>query len=176
MHRFVAGVVVFSLSAAAPAFAELQASAADGFVVSHVFELSVDPQNAYRSLGQPQAWWPAAHTWSGKSANLSLEMRAGGSFYETWDAGSAEHGRVVMAQPGKLLRLVAALGPLQEMAVSGALTVSLEAHDKGTRVKVTYRVTGDSSHALTGLAPVVDSVIGEQFGRFARYANEGRID
>ena len=37
-----------------------------------------------------------------------------------------------MVMPEKMLRLDAALGPLQEMAVSGVITVSLEEKDGGT--------------------------------------------
>ncbi len=159
-----------------PAFAEIRAAAADGFSIVHVFELSVDPQAAYRILAEPQSWWPAAHTWSGKAENLSLEPTAGGCFCERWDGGSVEHGRVVMAVPGRTLRIVGALGPLQEMALSAVLTVTLEGHEKGTRATVTYRVSGDSTHGLTGLTPVVNRVLGEQFGRFARRANGVRLD
>jgi len=115
---------------------------------------------------------PSDHTWSGDAAHLSLDARAGGCFCEAWDGGSAEHGRVVMAQPGRLLRFVGALGPLQESAVSAVLTVTLEAAGSGTRATVTYRVSGDAGHGLETLAPVVDTVIGQQFGGFARLASE----
>jgi hypothetical protein len=40
---------------------------------------------------------------------------------------------------------------------------------------VEYRVSGDSSHSLTAIAPVVDRVIGEQFGRFARHASHNPL-
>jgi hypothetical protein len=46
-----------------------------------------------------------------------------------------------------MLRLDAALGPLQEMAVSG-----------------------DAAHRLDGLAPIVDQELGQQFGAFAEDA------
>lgn len=171
-HVFVAALCLI----AAPACAEVESSGPDAFRASHVFEITAAPAAAYQALVEPGLWWPKDHTWSGDAENLSLEARAGGCFCEVWDGGSAEHGRVVMAQPGKLLRLVAALGPLQEMAVSAVLTVVLEADGAGTRARVTYRVSGDASHDLAALAPVVDRVIGEQFGRFARYASEGRVD
>lgn len=163
--------------AAVPSFAELERSAADGFIVSHVFELKVARQAAYQALGHPELWWPSDHTLSGKAGNLSLDLRAGGCFCEEWDGGSVQHGTVLATMPGNMLRLSAALGPLQALAVTAVLTVQLEALDEGrTRATVTYRVSGDSSHSLSTIAPAVDRVIGEQFGRFARYASTGRSE
>jgi uncharacterized protein YndB with AHSA1/START domain len=160
--------------AALPAHGELPLSGPEGFRVEHVFDVSAPPEAAYEVLIQPALWWPSDHTWSGDAAHLFLDARAGGCFCEIWDGGSAEHGRVVMAQPGKQLRFVGALGPLQRIAVSAVLTVTLEAAGPGTRVTVTYRVSGDASHELETLAPVVDRVIGQQFGGFARVASERR--
>ena len=77
-----------------------------------------------------------------------------------------------MAQPGELLRIRGALGPLQDMAVSGVLTVKLNATASGgTEATVTYRVSGDASHKLDAFIPAVDQVIGLQFGAFAAFAS-----
>jgi uncharacterized protein YndB with AHSA1/START domain len=123
-------------------------------------------------LQHPEGWWPSDHTWSGAAANLSLSAEAGGCFCERWAEGSAEHGRVVMSRPAQLLRLRAALGPLQEMGVAGVLTIALTAKGDGSEAVVTYRVSGDASHALDKLAPIVDQVLGMQFGNFAAYASQ----
>ncbi|MEE2777390.1 MAG: c-type cytochrome [Acidobacteriota bacterium] len=155
------------------ASAELRSSAADGFLVEHTFEIPAPPDAAWRALTQPESYWPADHTWSGSAENLSLDAKAGGCFCELWDGGSAEHGRVLMAQPGKLLRIRGSLGPLQEMAVAGVLGIALEETETGTTAVVTYRVSGDSTHDLTGIAPVVDEVIGQQLGGFAALAASG---
>lgn len=72
--------------------------------------------------------------------------------------------------PDRLLRFRGALGPLQEMAVSAVLTVRLKAVESGTEAVVTYRISGDGLHGLDGFAPVVDQVIGQQFGSFAAFA------
>jgi hypothetical protein len=53
------------------------------------------------------------------------------------------------------------------------LTVTLQAAGSGTRATVTYRVSGDAGHGLEALAPVVDTVIRQQFGGFARPATVG---
>jgi hypothetical protein len=75
-----------------------------------------------------------------------------------------------MAAEPKMLRLRGSLGPLQDMAVTGVLTVKLTPTEGGTEAVVTYRLSGDPSHALDQFVPVVDQVIGLQFGAFARHA------
>jgi len=147
-------------------------SSPDGAIVVHHFPIAASPQAAWNVLVHPELWWPSDHTWSGDRANLRMEAQAGGCFCENWGESSAEHGRIVMAQPGKLLRIRGALGPLQDMAVTGVLTVKLNATASGsTEATVTYRVSGDASHKLDAFIPAVDHVIGQQFGAFAAYAS-----
>ncbi|HEU0224228.1 MAG TPA: hypothetical protein VFR29_02215 [Steroidobacteraceae bacterium] len=75
-----------------------------------------------------------------------------------------------MAVPGRTLTLAAALGPFLEMAVSGILSVKLAEQDGMTTALVSYRVSGDPAHRLDALAPIVDQVLGIQFGAFAALA------
>jgi uncharacterized protein YndB with AHSA1/START domain len=147
--------------------AEVKYAAADSFLIEHRFTIAAPAAKVWESLQHPERWWPSDHTWSGKRENLSLVAKAGGCFCERWDAGSVEHGRVVMVLKGKVLRLSAALGPLQEMAVSGVITFALEEKDGATTLVVTHRVSGDPSHKLDALAPIVDQVNGIQFGGLA---------
>jgi uncharacterized protein YndB with AHSA1/START domain len=172
MTALIRAAVVVAL-VATPAHAELRQTAADGFLVEHHYDIKVPPAEAWAILVHPERYWPEDHTWSGKRAHLGLVAEAGGCFCERWDASSVEHGRVVMALPGKLLRIRGSLGPLQEMAVAGVLTIALKPAGAGTQAIVTYRVSGDSLHALANLAPVVDEVIGIQFAGFATLANGG---
>ena len=147
-------------------------SSPDGAVIEHHFSIAAAPANAWAALVHPELWWPSDHTWSGNRANLRLEAQAAGCFCENWGEASAEHGRIVMAQPGALLRIRGALGPLQGMAVTGVLTVQLKPTDAGgTEATVTYRLSGDASHKLDAIVPAVDQVIGQQFGAFAAYAS-----
>lgn len=151
--------------------AEILRSAPDAMVIEHRFSMPVTPERAWEVLVHPEQYWPDDHTWSGLASNMSLTPEAGGCFCERWPGGSAEHGRIIMAQPGRLLRFRGSLGPFQEMAVSGVLTVKLSAVEDGTEAVVTYRLSGDASHALDTSATVVDRVIGEQFGGFAKLAS-----
>jgi hypothetical protein len=53
------------------------------------------------------------------------------------------------------------------------LTVELEPGDGSTGITVTYRISGDASHKLDQFVPVVDKVLGLQFGAFAEFAGGG---
>ncbi|MEX2148995.1 MAG: hypothetical protein WD793_02165 [Steroidobacteraceae bacterium] len=152
--------------------AEVKLATADGLLIVHEFRIAAPAAKAWESLIHPERWWPEDHTWSGKRASLSFDAQAGGCYCERWDGGSAEHGRVVMAVPGKLLKLDAALGPFLDMAISGILSIKLEEQDGATTAVVSYRVSGDPAHKLDGLAPIVDQVLGMQFGRFAADAGK----
>jgi uncharacterized protein YndB with AHSA1/START domain len=171
MHRHaLAASLILLLPLAAPA--AVTQSSPDGAVVEHHFHITASPQDAWDALIHPESWWPSDHTWSGDRANLQLDPRAGGCFCENWSEASAEHARVIMSQPGRLLRMRGALGPLQDMAVTAVLTVKLASNDAGgTDATVTYRVSGDASHKLDAFVPAVDKVIGLQFGAFAAWAS-----
>ncbi len=156
---------------AAPAAAVVADSAAAGFTVTIEQPVTADPGRAYEALtAGVAAWWSSDHTWSGDAANLSLDARAGGLFREALpDGGSVEHMRVVYAAPGRQLRMVGGLGPLQGMAVRGSLTVTLEPAGAGTLLTLTYAVSGYAPEGLQGIAPAVDRVLAEQMARLAAH-------
>jgi len=154
--------------------AEVKLSTPDGLVLEHRFSISATPEVAWNVLVHPERYWPDAHTWSGSAANMSLEPVAGGCFCERWADGSVEHGRVIMAIPGRLLRFRGSLGPFQELAVNGVLTVTLTPRGGGTEAVVTYRLSGDASHRLGDAAAVVDPVIRQQFAGFGALASQAR--
>lgn len=158
------------LLAAGPVGAAVTASSPSSFNVVHEFSLPVPPADAWQALAQPGRWWPKAHTWSGDPSNLSIELQAGGCFCERWNGGSAAHGRVLMVRDHALLRIDAPLGPMQVLGVSALLTVMLEPTEAGTKAVVSFRASGDPSHGLESLAPVVDRVVGEQWGNWAAFA------
>lgn len=168
--RILGGALLAVLPLAAGA--EVKLATANAMLIEHRFTIAAPAAKVWETLVHPERYWPADHTWSGKRESLSLDPTAGGCYCERWDKGSAEHGRVVMALPGRVLTLDAALGPFLEMAISGILSVKLEEKDGATAAIVTYRVSGDAEHKLVGLAPIVDQVLGQQFGNFAALAGK----
>lgn len=161
---------------AASAQAEVQQVAADGFLVTLSAPLHAKPAEAWTAIVKPQLWWSSEHTWSGKASNLALEASAGGCWCERWPGGSVEHGRVIMAMPGELLRLDAALGPLQEFALKGALTFRIREGEDGAgtgTLELEYRVNGSSASGLDQFAPQVNEVLSTQFARLGRYLANG---
>ena len=166
-HSIIAGLLAL---VPALAVAEVKSATPDSMLIEQRYVIAAPASKVWDSLLHPERWWPADHTWSGKRENLRLSADVGGCFCERWDGNAVEHGRVIMVMPGKLLRLDAALGPLQEMAISGVITVSLEEKDGATTMLVTHRVSGDPTHKLDALAPVVNQVNGQQFGALATEA------
>jgi len=155
--------------------AETSDVSASGFTATHAFAVDGDPQQVWRAFTQPAAWWSSQHTWSGQASNLSVDLQAGGCWCERWaDGASVMHGRVLMVQPGSLLRLQAWLGPLQELPVEGVLTFATARRDGVTRMRVSYRVAGAPSAALDKLASPVDAVLGEQARRLKSYIETGK--
>ena len=150
--------------------AEVKSATPESMLIEHRFTIAAPAARVWETLLHPERWWPADHTWSGKRENLSLDATIDGCFCERWDGNGVEHGRVVMVMPGKQLRLDAALGPLQELAISGVINVALEEKDGATTMVVTHRVSGDATHKLDAFAPIVDQVNGQQFGNLAEAA------
>jgi uncharacterized protein YndB with AHSA1/START domain len=159
-------IVLWSLGA----IAGVKESAEDRLVIEAVVTADRPPDEMYRILAKPGLWWDGAHTYSGSAGNLKLDARAGGCFCEKVGRGTVEHGRVIFTDPGKLLRIDAALGPLQEMAVTGVLTFRLEPDPAGSRITMTYRVAGAFSMPATQLAPAIDQVMTSQLQRLAAAA------
>ena len=158
-----------------PAFAEVKAASDTGFNSVHMATVDATPEEIWKRLLTPKDYWNKAHSWSGSTAGFYIDAQANGCFCELFQeadvngklntVGSVEHMRVIFAQPGKVLRLQGALGPLQSEAVMGTLTVAMEpAKDNaGTRVSFSYVVGGYMRYTVSEIAPAVDKVLGEQF-------------
>ncbi len=170
-------LLLFAANAAlaAVAQAEVKSAAADGFISVHSRRIEAAPSKVYAALTQIGRWWNSEHSYSGDSANFSLQPEAGACFCERWKDGSVEHGRVIMAMRDQVLRLQTALGPLQGRAVNGVLTFQLKAEDnaRATLLTLTYAVNGASGSALDQSAPGVDRVLAEQFQRLGSYIETG---
>jgi uncharacterized protein YndB with AHSA1/START domain len=163
-------VFVCSLAAllgCSAAVAEVTAIAPQGFESRHAVVVELSPQVAYQRFIAIEGWWAGSHTYSGDARRLSLDARAGGCWCERLDGGSVEHMRVVYVDAGKAIRFEGGLGPLQELGVRGALTVTFTPAGAGSRVAMLYRVGGWRDTGFADLAPLVDAVLAEQFKSFA---------
>jgi hypothetical protein len=175
----VTAVAVFSV----PANAEIKAQSDSGFNIVHMARLEARPDEIWKRLVAPKDWWNKAHSWSGSVEGFYIDAQAGGCFCELFQerqkdgklktAGSVEHMRVIFAQPGKVLRMQGALGPLQSEAVTGTLTVAIEPEKDGaaTKLSFSYVVGGYMRYKVNEIGPAVDKVIGLQFaGLIAPYS------
>lgn len=178
MRLFIV-VAVSCLMLARPASAEVQSASASGFLIQAESEVAASADDAWRAVTRLNRWWNGSHTYSGNARNLIFEPRAGGCWCERWDGQSVEHGRVVlvMERDGvRTLRVAGALGPLQALGVNGVLTFTVTPLASGAKIEMSYRVSGDTESDLDALAPIVDGVLMEQFGRLNRYTASGSPD
>ena len=158
----------------AAARAEVADSSTGGFTVKTTLQIKATPEEVYRRLLRVGDWWSSSHSWSGDAHNLSIEERPGGCFCEKLPkGGGVRHMEVIYVDPGRLLRMTGALGPLQAMAATGTMSVELSAASGGTKLIVTYAVSGYFPGGMNTLAAPVDQVVGEQFTRLKSLIENG---
>jgi hypothetical protein len=151
-------------------------SSAAGFTIKHSFQTDKSPDVVYQAFAsRVSQWWNPEHTYSAKSENLAIELKPGGCFCERIGTqGAIAHMTVLYADPGKILRMTGGLGPLQQYAVTGVMTMEFGGDAKGTKVQFTYTVGGYVPGGLEKLAPLVDQVMVEQMSRFERFVKTGK--
>ncbi|MGD9982267.1 MAG: SRPBCC domain-containing protein [Hyphomonadaceae bacterium] len=177
--RIILATIAIALLAS-PARAEVASASASAFEIKAEVEIAAAPARVWRDLTRIGRWWNDEHTYSGQGSRMQLDARAGGCWCERWGNGqSVEHMRVVLVMEHDgvhTLRTVGGLGPMQEMGVSGVLTFTVSPHPTGAKLTMSYRVSGDPGLNLNQLAPLVDMVLMEQFGRLSRYSASGSPD
>jgi hypothetical protein len=168
------------LALSTPAKAEIKSQTDNGFSVVHIADVDAEPAAIWARLIVPKSYWSKTHSWSGSVEGFYLEPRAGGCFCENMLAkdpkaktkitGTVEHMRVIFADPGKVLRMQGALGPLQAEAVLGTLTVAIvpAKSGSGSTVSFSYVVGGYMRYKTPEIAAAVDKVIGEQFSSMVK--------
>jgi uncharacterized protein YndB with AHSA1/START domain len=155
--------------------AEVIDRAASGFTVKTVVQVAAPADRVFRALVDVGSWWGSDHTYTGDARNMTIAAQPGGCFCEKLpNGGGVEHGRVVNLRPGALLRLEGALGPLQELGVTGSMTWQIAANGAGSIVTMTYVVGGYASGGLDTLAPLVDQVLSQQVGNLKTYIEKPR--
>jgi uncharacterized protein YndB with AHSA1/START domain len=159
-----------ALLAGSVALADVRDSSPDGFTIENTATVPVDAAAAWKALVEDiNEWWPRDHTWWGDASTLSIQPRASGCFCEIAGDRQAAHMQVAFVDPGKLLRLLGGLGPLQGMGANGTMEWRLEPADGGTRITLYYRAGGYGPEDLAEFAPVVDAVQAQQLGGLAEY-------
>jgi uncharacterized protein YndB with AHSA1/START domain len=175
--RALAAVGVL-VALAAPAAGDVVDSSASGFTVKTSLQVSAPADRVYRALIDVGAWWGSDHTYSGDAKNMSIAPVPGGCFCEKLpNGGGVEHGRVVNVVPGGLLRLIGALGPLQELGVTGSMTWQIagaQGSARGSTVTMTYVVGGYAPGGLEKLAPLVDQVLAQQVQHLKAHVERAR--
>jgi uncharacterized protein YndB with AHSA1/START domain len=170
-------VLVALLLVRADVAAEVIDRSPSGFTVKTLVAVAAAPQRVYQDLLAPGSWWDKEHTYSGDAKNMTLVAQPGGCFCEKMPGGGAvEHGRVVNVSPNKMIRLSSALGPLQELAVMGTLTWSIEPAKQGggSTLTMTYAAGGYAPGGLDKLADIVNTVLSQQVQRLKAYAETSR--
>jgi uncharacterized protein YndB with AHSA1/START domain len=157
--------------------ADVRVRGPSGFTLRTTVTVAASPERLYQHLLDPGAWWDREHTYSGDAKNLTLVAQPGGCFCEKLPGGGAvEHGRVVHVSTGKMIRLSGALGPLQELAVTGTMTWQIEpaGQGKSSALTMTYAVGGYVPGGLDTLAEPVDGVLTRQVQLLKAYAEKTR--
>ena len=149
--------------------AEVINSSANGFVIEIKASVAASPEDSYAQFLRIGEWWDSDHSWFGSADNLTLEPVIGGCFCERSGNKQAQHMQVSFVEPGKELRLLGGLGPLQMMGVHGAMSWKFNAlSEGGTEIVHSYAVSGYASGGLDKLAPVVNKVQSGQVRRLAQ--------
>lgn len=148
--------------------AEVKASAPNGLIIQIKGETALTREAAWERLLRIGTWWSNDHTYSGKASAMTIDAVAGGCWCEIWEGGEVEHGRVIYVSPNNALRFSSALGPLQDLGVSAAVTFTLsDGSGPGTTaITLDMQAVGSSLSDLDKMAPLVDAVLAEQVRRF----------
>ncbi len=130
-----------------------------GFTLEIKQQVNVDQSIAYQQFLRIDQWWNAEHTYFGDSSKLILQAKAGGCFCEINGKKQVLHMTVSYVEPNKEIRLLGGLGPLQMMAVQGAMSWQFKKlNNNSTMIIQRYHVTGAIKGGLDKLAPIVDKV------------------
>lgn len=162
---------LMALSLGGPAAAAVKSASEGRLELESTVVIAATPDRVYAGIGRMGDWWDPVHSYGGK---MSLELKPGGCFCEALPGGGVKHGEVVMALPGKMVRLSAPLGPMQDWGVATAMTFELKAAEGGkTQLTLRYSAGGFSEGQLKA-APAIDSVMAGQLTRLKSYVETGK--
>ncbi len=175
MTKNILMAVAFFALAPNRARAEVVDSGANGFTVKMTLPIQAAPADVYRRLIHNVGdWWSSGHTFSGNAHNLSIEEKPMGCFCEKLpNGGGVRHMEVVFLAPGKAVVLSGGLGPLQSIAATGSMSIELSLAEGGTKLELTYAVTGYLPAGMNTWAVPVNNVLTEQLTRLKNYIERG---
>lgn len=134
--------------------AEVQAFEPQGFVTSVTVEIAAPVAEVFdAATGDVTGWWD--HSFSESPAEMVIEPRFDGRFYERFEAGSDNgslHARVIFVNAPNQLRLHGPLG-LSGRAVDLVSSWQLEeaAEGEATRFTVELHMSGEIDAELAGV-------------------------
>ena len=135
--------------------------------------ITAAPAAAFAGIVDVSKWWENSHTYSGSAKNMSIAPKAGGCFCETIPPdGEVQHGVVVFVQPGKVLRLTGALGPMQSAGIAGALTFTLKPAGEGTEITLVYNAGGYMRGGIEAIAGPAGGMLGAQVASLKSYLDK----
>ena len=156
-------------------WADVADSAAGGFTIKITMTIEAAPPVVYdRLVHHVGDWWNAEHSYSGDAHNLSIEEKPMGCFCEKLpNNGGVRHAEVLYVQPGKMLVLSGALGPLQKFGATGTLTFVVAPLHRDTRLEVIYAVGGYLPDGLNTWAEPSNAMLTDQIMRLKSYVETG---
>src|SRR5207253_10371344 len=123
---FISLLVVFGVTRAAPARADVIDATNAGFSIKIAVTVGASPTSLFQAITERiAAWWSPDHTFSGSSSNLTLDPRPGGWFCERLPGGGVQHMVVTHVNAPRLLVLRGGLGPLGVLAVAGSMSFAI---------------------------------------------------
>ena len=165
--------LLFSLALTPAAAADVTSKSQTGFSLKITGEVSASPAEAYRQFINVSEWWIESHTWFGDATKLSIDPRAGGCFCEISGDREVLHMLVTYVEPGKELKMVGGLGPLQMMGIHGGMSWRFIQTEGGTEIIQSYNVTGYAHGGLSDLAEIVNAVQTSQLNALVKKINTG---
>jgi uncharacterized protein YndB with AHSA1/START domain len=173
-----ARLMLLLLLATQAAVAEVPDSSDNGFTTIHEVEIDAPRAVVYAAaVDDIGSWWSDDHTISGDAGRMSIDAAVQGCFCEMLgDKAGIVHLTVTFVNPGVLLRMTGALGPLGVTGANGNMLWEFADSGESTKVTFTYVVGGYRPGGLDEIAPAVDFVIGEALARLRAYVETGEAD
>ncbi|AOE49559.1 SRPBCC family protein [Kangiella sediminilitoris] len=143
--------------------AEILSRSESHFHIKFEVELPQSVSTTYDQFLNIGEWWQSSHTWFGDASKLFIETKAGGCFCEVNGDKEALHMTVAHVNPGKSLKMLGGLGPLQGMGVNGVMSWDFsQLEENKTKLTLNYSVKGFTTENVQTIAEAVNKVLATQ--------------